>query len=200
MVKTRFYAIRHGQTAWNAEGRFQGLTDVPLSPEGYRQVSLCGARLAGLFQAPGGLAAPVRIITSPLARARATAEILREAIGLPPTSLSGDPRLREAGFGRWEGLTTLEVKRTFPEERRRRRADRWTFAPPGGQSYEDLARAMESLLAGLDGEEPTLLVTHSGNLRALMTLAGGMTREGAMHAPTLHDALYVFAGGMMEVC
>jgi probable phosphoglycerate mutase len=198
MFKSVFLAIRHGQTAWNAQGRFQGLADVPLSPEGRARTRLNCARLAALFavEAPGW--APRRILTSPLGRARETADALRAAMDLPADAIRADDRLVEAGFGIWEGLTTLEVKERFPEERRRRKAERWTFSPPGGCSYDDLRVRLEALLGELEDAPRTVLVTHTGNLRVLMTLAGGMARDEAVRAPVPQDALFRFEGGRMS--
>lgn len=199
MVKTLFYAIRHGPTAWNEAGRFQGHADVPLSPAGRAEVLATGRRLAGLFAERADLSPPAEIRASPLARAAETARILGGALGMGGQALFLDPRLAEAAFGSWEGLTTDEVRARFPDERRRRKAERWSFAPPGGQSHADLDRAMRPLLAALDGRAPVLLVTHSGNLRVLMAVAGGLPRAAALAAPVAHDRLFRFCGGALSV-
>lgn len=198
MFKSVFHAIRHGQTDWNAQGRFQGLSDVPLSTEGRERTRLSCARVAALLAAEAPECAPRRIMSSPLGRARETADILRLAMGLPADAVFADDRLAEAGFGAWEGLTTLEVKERFPAERRRRKAERWTYSPPGGGSHEDLRVRLEGLLGELEDAPPTVFVTHTGNLRVLMTLAGGIAREEALRSPVPQDALFRFAGGRMS--
>ncbi|MVA99336.1 histidine phosphatase family protein [Nitratireductor sp. CAU 1489] len=199
MVKTAFYAMRHGETPWNAQGRFQGHSDIPLSAEGRAQALAGASRLtAKLMQSPE-LPAPERILTSPLGRARETAEIVRCALGLPDEALHADARLREAGFGAWEGLTTLEVKARFPEERRRRKADRWSYAPPGGESYANIDRAMRGLIDELDRAPLSLLVTHAGNLRIMMMRAAGRDPAEALRDPVGHGVVHFFDGRGMRV-
>ncbi|MEQ8452070.1 MAG: histidine phosphatase family protein [Nitratireductor sp.] len=198
MVKTAFYAMRHGETAWNAQGRFQGHSDIALSPAGRAQALAGVAGLRAMLAKQPHLPAPERIVTSPLARARETAGIVRDALGLPEEALSVDTRLREAGFGDWEGLTTLEVKARFPQERRRRKAGRWSYAPPGGESYADIDRATCSLLEELDRAPPSLLVTHAGNVRILMIRAAGRDPAEALRDSVGHGAVHLFDGGQMR--
>ncbi|PSM18839.1 histidine phosphatase family protein [Nitratireductor sp. StC3] len=194
MVKIAFYAMRHGETAWNAQGRFQGHSDIALSPAGRAQALAGAAGLRAMLANEPRLSAPERIVTSPLARARETAEIVRDALGLPEAALCVDVRLREAGFGNWEGLTTLEVKARFPQERRRRKAERWSYAPPGGESYADIDRAMRGLIDELDRAPLSLLVTHAGNLRILMMRAAGRDPAEALRDPVGHGTVHFFDG------
>ena len=115
--------LRHGETEWSLTGRHTGLTDVPLTDEGRRVAASLEARLAPLE--------PVLVLASPLARARETAEIVAEALGLP---VERRPALREVDVGSWQGLTRDEVEegeelhQEYEEERaesrsRRRRRD-----------------------------------------------------------------------------
>lgn len=102
-MKTTLLLIRHGQTAWNALGKIQGCTDIPLEEEGRMQARLLAEKLNGQFSA---------IYTSPLKRAHETAAILAEPSSLSPIDL---PALREVNFGLWEGLTFKEVSAAYPE-------------------------------------------------------------------------------------
>ena len=98
-----FYFVRHGETEWNAEGRFCGRTDVPLSEAGRRQARLLGLRVK-----------PLRVIalySSPLRRALETARIIGEVTGRESVV---DPRLAELNYGAWEGLTLEEIKARNP--------------------------------------------------------------------------------------
>src|SRR5437660_11939806 len=96
--------VRHGETAWNREGRYQGRTDIPLSPDGERQVRALGARLASI-----PLAAAV---ASPLSRARTTAEAVLAGRTLP---LELDAGLLEISHGEWEGKLASDVARDHAE-------------------------------------------------------------------------------------
>src|SRR5215213_2410221 len=98
---------RHGETAWNSEGRWQGHTDIALSPRGREQA----VALAGRLQRLGHAVARIR--SSDLGRARETAEIVARTLGV--TDLGVDPRLRERGFGVFEGLTREECGARYPD-------------------------------------------------------------------------------------
>jgi len=153
------FLARHGETDWNLAGRWQGHTDVPLNATGRAQAATLADRLRGQ-----GIGA---VVSSDLARARCTAEIVAGALGVPLAHL--DPDLREQRFGRFEGLTPAECEARFPDDWARYAADRQA-APPGGESRSALAervlRAVEGAAARLD--ERVLLVTHGGAIRALL--------------------------------
>ena len=95
--------VRHGETDWNAEQRWQGQCDVPLNETGRVQARRLGARLARLWE-QGALPRPTRLLVSDLSRAVETAQLLNVA-----PLLETDFRLRERGFGSWEGKTSAEV-------------------------------------------------------------------------------------------
>ena len=153
------FLVRHGETDWNAAGRWQGQTDVPLNARGRDQAREVAGRLRA-----GGIAA---IASSDLLRARATAEIVASELGLEVSHL--DPALRERGFGCFEGLTREEVAARFPEAWARYLADPGP-APPGGESRDELIGrllpAIASAVARLPG--PLLVVMHGGAMRALL--------------------------------
>ncbi|MGL5816315.1 MAG: histidine phosphatase family protein [Phycicoccus sp.] len=101
----RVILLRHGQTAHNAAGVWQGQLDTPLSEVGERQADAVGPALAGF--------APSRVVTSDLVRARRTGESVGRSLGVP---VRLDPRFREIHAGAWQGLSTAEVVAAWPEE------------------------------------------------------------------------------------
>lgn len=127
--------LRHGQTAMSAERRFAGRGDIPLTKDGTRQAASAARRLA-----KSGVDV---IVTSPLQRARRTAEAVAEATG---AALVVDDDLVEADFGEWEGLTFAEAGRQWPDELAAWMASP-DAAPPGGESFAMVALRV---LAGLD--------------------------------------------------
>lgn len=152
---------RHGETPWNAEGRYQGQEDIPLSAVGEAQAAALADRLRGLPVA--------RAVASPLSRARRTAEI---ALGERAPMLTTDAGLMEIAHGDWEGLLSAEIR-----ERDGERLRAWREAPesvlmPGGESLQQvldrawpaLARAME----GLGADDTLLLVAHDAVNRVLL--------------------------------
>jgi broad specificity phosphatase PhoE len=138
---TELLLVRHGETDWNAEGRLQGHTDRPLNEYGRRQAQRLADELAG-----EELEA---IYSSDLARARETAEIVGERLGLPVVL---DPDLREKNWGTWEGLTPVE---------------RDTVELVGESTEEHAARTLGALrrIAERHPDGRVLVVTHGGSLR-----------------------------------
>ncbi len=156
--------LRHGQTPLSAEKRFAGSGDIDLTELGARQASAAAQRLARR-------AAPIgAIVTSPLRRARRTAEEAARATGAP---LRVEDDLRETDFGAWEGLTFREVGEKWPAEMGEWLADA-DAAPPGGESFAEVDRrvmaALERLLARYAGVT-VLLVSHVTPIKTLVRRA-----------------------------
>lgn len=151
--------LRHGQSEWLAEGRFQGRSDTPLSPLGRRQAALAGARLAApdappRLPVPAG--EPMAIVHSPLARTRETAEAVAAAFPearRPAPLLRPEAGLAEIAQGAWEGLFQREVEERYPAEIAGWRRDPVGVHAPGGESLGEvdtrvrvaLARVLEDL-------------------------------------------------------
>ncbi len=169
------YFVRHGETDWNAEGRLQGQMDIPLNALGRRQAAEAAAKLR---EATGGYR-ELDYISSPFGRTRDTMEILRGTLGLPVKDYRLDARLKELTFGRWEGLTWREVKRSDPAGAAAREEDKWNMVPPGGESYAMLVERLAPLVEGLTRD--CCVVAHGGVARGLMTLIGNV---GTDDAPT----------------
>jgi broad specificity phosphatase PhoE len=132
---TSLYLIRHGQTLWNVEGRYQGQMNPALTEQGREQ-----ARVAAEQLAPLGFSA---IYSSDLARAYQTAEALSKEVGLP---IHVDERLREIDQGKWEGMLYSDIRVQWPVEVARWQNEPWTSSPPGGEQIEQLqARVFEAI-------------------------------------------------------
>ncbi|MDP4021794.1 histidine phosphatase family protein [Methylobacterium sp. NEAU 140] len=163
------YFIRHGQTGWNAEGRLQGSRDTDLNAIGEAQAEAVAARLGAVA---GDALAAADFVASPLLRTRRTMEILRATLGLPPETYRTDPRLREIGFGAWEGSTWAEIRRRDPAGAAARDRSRWQHRPPGlgAESYAELTDRVAPMLADLD--RTTVIVAHGGVARAVLVALG----------------------------
>jgi broad specificity phosphatase PhoE len=159
---TRFLLVRHGETELNREGRWQGGgSNPPLNEKGRLQARELARRLAGR---------PVAALyTSPQRRARETAVILGECLGLEPRQVEA---LHELDHGEWEGRTQAEVLARWPEEYRAYEAAPWDTPRPGGESYEELGRRLWPVLEKLAdrhrGEE-IAVVTHGGPIRLVLS-------------------------------
>jgi probable phosphoglycerate mutase len=120
-------------------------------------------------------------------------ELVRGTLGLPPADYSLDDRLREIGYGHWEGSTLAQMQVSDPEVFARRQTDKWTVSPPGGESYASVQIRMrdwyDSLLAD------TVAVAHGGTARALMVTLGIETPTSAADLTIEQGAVYVFGDG-----
>jgi probable phosphoglycerate mutase len=162
---TEIVLVRHGETDWNVEERFQGHADPPLNARGREQARVLAARMAGEH---------VDVIyTSPLRRARETAEILAEALGATVVSHDG---LREVDVGEWQGLTRGDIEERFPEA-----FARWREYGPGwehGETYEQMAdRVLAAMreIASAQQSGRVVVVTHGGPVRAIAASADGIS-------------------------
>lgn len=177
--------IRHGETAWNAEHRFQGQSDVPLNKRGNRQVQALQKRFS-----QENLSA---LYTSDLQRAWETAEL----IASPHHSLSPipEPRFRELSFGDWEGLTYQEIEDQAPDLLDLWQKDLWSTHPPGGETLQDLSKRV---LAGYEEitschtEGHILIVAHGGSLQILLCHLLGL-------APKNYWQLHLSTGSISRV-
>jgi broad specificity phosphatase PhoE len=190
------YYIRHGETEWNALGRLQGTQDIPLNDLGRRQAASAGAILAGLFARDGRSEASLEFVASPLVRARSTMELVRGGLSLPPDQYAIDPRLREIGYGQWEGATLAQMQAEDPALFARRQAEKWTVSPPGGESYVEVQARVDDWYRHLTAD--TVAVAHGGTARALMVALGLETSESAADLTIEQGAVYVFGDGGLE--
>jgi broad specificity phosphatase PhoE len=190
------YYIRHGETAWNAAGRFQGSQDIPLNDLGRSQAVAAGGILADLLARDGHEASSLPFVASPLGRARLTMELVRGAMRLPPGDYAIDDRLREIGYGSWEGLTLPEMERHDAATFASRNADKWGVAAPSGESYAGVTVRMREWFDGLVAD--TVTVAHGGTMRALMVALGIATPLQAAETPIGQGVVYVFGVRGME--
>jgi probable phosphoglycerate mutase len=154
--------LRHGQTPMSVDKRFSGIGDPELTELGRAQAAAAAARLAG--------SGATAVVSSPLSRARETAGLVAEALGV---DLAVEPGLRETDFGDWEGYTFAEVKQKWPRE-----LDAWLadtgVAPPFGESFDATAtrvrQARDRVLAS-HGGQTVVLVSHVTPIKTLLRFA-----------------------------
>jgi len=151
------WIARHAESTWNAEGRWQGQANPPLSPRGERQAEALAERL---------LRCRIHtLISSDLARAAQTAHIAGLRLGLAPRF---EPRLRERDVGTWGGLTRAEIERRFAQELARLRAGDPDLRPGGGESARELETRVRAAFAEIAAEADTggvAVITHLGVIR-----------------------------------
>ncbi|MEM0949406.1 MAG: histidine phosphatase family protein [Pseudomonadota bacterium] len=184
------YLVRHGETEFNREGRYQGRSDSPLTALGVAQAERAGRTLA---QTIGAASAKIR--TSPLGRAVQTAEIIARNLA-GPVSIQIDPRLAEIGMGTWEGMTRTEVRAGWPEARKGKRGRNWIFEGPGSEQLDQaLARITGALEETSDPTMITALVSHANTGRLLRGLHAGLSGEEAMCLDAPQEAIFRLCPG-----
>lgn len=157
---TRFILVRHGETIWNREGKYQGQIDTPLSPDGLKQGELVAAALQNI---------PIQAVyASPLSRSYQTAQMCAEFHGL---NVSTDDRLLEIKHGTWEGLLAEEIEAKYPDLLKRWRTSVVDVQMPEGECIEDVRRrAMEAFreIAENHPGQTVLIVAHDAVNKAVL--------------------------------
>jgi probable phosphoglycerate mutase len=189
------YYIRHGQTDWNAEGRFQGSQDVPLNDIGKQQAIRSGELLGDILKDDGLNPLKTPFVSSPLGRARNTMELVRGALDIPPHDYQLDDRLREIGYGHWEGSTLAQMEESHPDVFAERQIDKWGVPPPGGESYASVTIRVRDWYDSL--LQDTVAVSHGGTMRALLVALDIETPVGAADLTVEQGVVYVFADGQV---
>lgn len=196
MQKPVIYYIRHGQTEWNALGRFQGSKDIPLNDLGREQATHAGTVLKDLLARHNRTHRDVSFVASPLGRARNTMELVRTELAIPVGDYALDDRLREIGYGDWEGFTLPQQQADQPELYAARLTQKWTLPAPGGESYVQVEERVRAWASELTGD--VVAVAHGGTCRALMVALGIDTPDGVAELPIQQGAVYVFSEDGLE--
>ena len=191
------YFVRHGETDWNLEGRLQGQRDVELNAVGRRQATASGAILGALLRRLGRQPNEFVYVSSPLSRALETMALLRQALSLDPAPNRIDARLQELSFGDWEGATLAEIRARDPVAIAARERDKWSFEPPGGESYARLSQRVAAWYASLN--EDTVAVAHGGIARALMVVLRLVPPASAPLIEVEQGVVYAFAADRVMI-
>jgi len=156
---TLFILIRHGETDWNIDGRWQGQIDVPLNEKGIEQA---GQIAQSLMSQKIDL-----IFSSDLSRARQTAEAIRN---VTRAEITLDPRLREIHQGEWQGMLVTEIQRRYRQAFIQRKNDPYNVAPPGGETALDVQQRVVAFINEISKRYPnkTVVVVSHGFAIAVM--------------------------------
>lgn len=185
------YYVRHGETDWNAELRFQGQRDIPLNDTGRQQARENGKKLANIL----GTAEDISFIASPLSRARETMEIIRTQMGLDPEIYDIDERLREVSYGDLEGVTQPELKAQNRELYYHRKQNAWTFRPENGESQQEVLVRIKDWYGELQPDGNYLIAAHGAVGRVIRHFLAGVPGEDVARYPFPQDKVFLFADG-----
>jgi broad specificity phosphatase PhoE len=190
---TEVFLARHGKTEWNQAGRRQGQLDAPLTPAGRAEVERVadGLReMRGVRGVPRVRGMPIdAVFSSPLGRARTTAELYAGALGLAVVTVD---ELAEIHHGSMAGLTDEETDVAFPGEMSRRAADKYRWRFPDGESYAegDVRAAAALRIVGASGAARPLLVSHAMIGRMLLRNLLDLAPDDALTYEHPHGVVY----------
>ena len=172
------YILRHGETVWNQQGKFQGRKDSPLTKTGQSQALKQRELLGSIRDLPD------KVFASPQGRAVHTAQL---AIGSTDEVIL-DSRLQEIDFGEWEGATRDEIKSAidYPFE-----SGIWNFKSPKGESFAMIEERVRSFIQ--DMQEPAIVVTHGTTSIVLRGLCMGLSQAEILKLPKDQGCIYFLA-------
>jgi probable phosphoglycerate mutase len=182
------YLVRHGETEWNALGRFQGKLDSALTDAGAKQAEAIGKRLAELD-------VPVdAFLTSPLGRTRHTATIIAQCARLPAAQC--DDRLAEVSLGSWDGLTHVDIDAQWPGLLDGSTPFDWFFRSPDGETYDAAIQRAKCWLDNRRGV--TVAVSHGLIGRIIRGAYAGLAKVEALCLPVPQDVIWKLSDGHIE--
>ncbi|WDR05129.1 histidine phosphatase family protein [Devosia rhodophyticola] len=196
LVWPEVYFIRHGETAWNAERRYQGRRDIPLNEKGQGQADQNGRTLAALLEARQVDPAGLEWHASPLGRTRETMERVRASIKADLPEIIIDERLVEISFGALEGLLHEELDQHLAVPPGQRDASYWEFRPEDGENYVDVEARLSDFALSMGG--PSVVVAHGGIARVLRVLIEHAPIEKILNWSPPQDVILHFNEGKVE--
>ena len=186
------YLIRHGETEWNREQRYQGQRDIPLNDTGRAQARRHGEILRSLMPA----IISFDFVSSPLGRAVETMQLIRAALGLEPGHFRTEPEIIELCYGHWEGELATGLREKDPVGVTGKMTDPFGWRPNNGESYHDLQIRVAAWLERIDRN--TVAVTHGGVSRVARGAIFGIEAERVPFLEAPQDVILKLTAGAME--
>jgi probable phosphoglycerate mutase len=178
------YLLRHGQTVWNVEERYQGQLDSPLTEWGKEQAELNALKLQKYIDIK-----KVKFFSSPLGRAKVTAEIIAKSNGLESSKIILEEDIQEFNYGIFEGQTKEYCKEIYAKEFYEREANKFSYVLEGGESYVKVFNRLMRWLSSVQDEEVIVVVAHEMINRALRGIYCSMTTEEMLTLRQSNDVL-----------
>jgi probable phosphoglycerate mutase len=187
--------IRHGETEWNREGRYQGQLDSPLTEKGKQQAKDNAQKIKreiGSFD-------KVKIFSSPLGRAKSTALIIINELRLSSDRVIFDNQIQEFNYGILEGKTKEYCIENHKEVIEAREANKWFYQIEGGDSYKQVAKRVKSWLEKLDSETAVVVITHEMVSRTLRKLYRDISIKEALTLRQPNNVVLLLENGEEKV-
>lgn len=181
------YLIRHGETVWNTQGRYQGQKDSSLTKRGIQQADELGALLA---QQIAATAHEYKAYVSPLGRAQETARRISKFV---PLRFADEPRLMEVSVGAWDGMSHDEISRAFPGALDGVDAFDWFFRSPDGETFVGACERVRSWLS--EASAPAVAITHGLTSRLVRGVYLGLPKREMLELPVPQNGFYRLSKG-----
>ena len=188
------YLLRHGQTEWNVEGRYQGQLNSPLTAKGEEQAKANALKLAQYIDLTS-----VKIFASPLGRARETAKIIAKHNGLASSKIIFEERIQEFNYGIFEGKTKKYCQKEYKAIFDAREADKFNYLLEGGDSYAKVYERLKDWISSVQNEKVIVVVAHEMINRALRGIYCGLKNEEMLQLRQPNDMLIKLENGVETV-
>lgn len=193
-MKQIIYLIRHGETVFNTEGRYQGELDSPLTRDGIEQVTNVSRLLKVYIEDPHEW----DIVTSPLGRAIKSTEIVCDILGFERQKVRIDDRLSEVSVGDWAGLTTSEIERSWSELLQHTNSYNWYFNSPNGESYQAVVERVSDWLESIKNQPRVIAVSHGLTGRILRGVYVNLKKEQALKLEVSQNTFFKLSNQTIE--
>jgi probable phosphoglycerate mutase len=177
--------VRHGQTEWNVEGRYQGQLNSPLTEKGREQAKENAKKIARVID----MDSPFKLFSSPLGRAKESSYIICDELNIAREKVIFDERIQEFHYGIFEGRTKEECKKIYAKELAAREADKWSYVVEGGDSYQIVTKRLKRWLASVSEEQVVVMVAHEMVNRALRGIYLGLENQKMLQLRQPNDVV-----------
>lgn len=193
-LKQIIYLLRHGETELNVKGRYQGELDSALTSDGIEQVKKNAKLLKILIDNPKEW----EFISSPLGRAQQSTDIVCEVIGYDRNKVKMDDRLKEVSVGKWAGLTTKEIEKSWPELMENTNNYNWYFNSPSGESYNSVVERVSEWLHSIQNKEKVIVMSHGLTGRIIRGVYQGITKDQALVLEVSQNTFFKLSDKQIE--
>ncbi len=180
------YLLRHGETEYNTQGRYQGELDSPLTEVGIHQVQQNALMLKSLIGDPNDW----KIVSSPLGRALQSTEVICKTIGYDFKNVEKENRLTEVAVGQWAGLTTKEIESSWPNLFNNTDMYSWYFNAPNGETYDSVVSRLSTWLKEIQHVPKVIVISHGLTGRILRGVFADLKKEDALKLEVSQDVFF----------
>ena len=184
--------IRHGETKWNLENRYQGILDSNLTIKGKQQVKSNAQKLLNHFKNFNN----IKIFSSPLNRAKNSAYIICDELEIDRAKIIFDDRLKEFNYGIFEGKTKDECNRIYPKILEDRESNKWSYQIEGGESYIKVANRLKEFIKIVQNEKIVIIIAHEMVNRVLRGLYLNLSNDKILQLRQSNDMIINLCNGV----